>query len=132
MAHVGEESGLHLVGATQVVGLLVQLRVERHHAAVGVLQLAVEPAQLLLAGTQLFQRPQQLLVLLLDLLDGRARTLPGQGGDELVHPLLGDGRNVTRQDLGQRDDRSLTRSRRDDEVVHQATSAQDADPHPGR
>ena len=43
VAHVGQEARLQLVGAAQVVGLLVELGVQRDHAAVGVLQLAVEP-----------------------------------------------------------------------------------------
>ena len=44
VAHVREELRLQLVGATQVVGALVQFGVQGDHAAVGVLQLLVEPA----------------------------------------------------------------------------------------
>ena len=53
VAHVGQEARLHLVGAAQVGRLLVELGVERDDAAVGVLQLAVEPLELVLALAQL-------------------------------------------------------------------------------
>ena len=65
VAHVREEARLHLVRAPQVLGLLVELGVQRDHAAVGVLELAVQPRQLVLPLPQLVERAQQLLVLLL-------------------------------------------------------------------
>ena len=37
-----EEARLHLAGAAQFLGLLLQLGVQRHHPAVGVFQLAVQ------------------------------------------------------------------------------------------
>ena len=43
VAHVRQEPRLQLVGAAQVVGALVELGVQRDDAAVGVLQLLVEP-----------------------------------------------------------------------------------------
>jgi len=49
VAHVGEEAALGLVGAAQEVGALLELGVQRHHAAVGVLQLAVDVQHLVLA-----------------------------------------------------------------------------------
>ena len=76
VAHVREEARLHLVGAPQVIRLLVELRVERDDAAVRVLELAVEALELLLAAPELVERAQQLLVLALDLLEG-VRAAPG-------------------------------------------------------
>ena len=67
MAHVGQEPGLHLVRAPQVLGLLVQLRVEGHDPAVRVLQLGVHAHQILLAPAEVVEDVQQLLVLLLHL-----------------------------------------------------------------
>ena len=69
VAHVRQEARLHLVGAPQVVGLLVELGIQRDDAAIRVLELAVEADQLVLALAQLVQRAQQLLVLLLHLLE---------------------------------------------------------------
>ena len=68
VAHVRQEARLQLVGAPQVIGLLVELGVERDDAAVGVLQLAVEarPAPPGAARSSL-ERAEQLLVLLADL-----------------------------------------------------------------
>ena len=74
--HVGEKARLELVGSSQVIRLLVELGVQRDHAAVGVLQLAVERAQLLLPPAQLVERAQQLLVLSLDLVE-RIAAAPG-------------------------------------------------------
>ena len=115
-----------------MVGLLVQLGIEGHHTPVGVLELAVESSQILFAGAQLLERAQQLLVLELNFFHGSPRALPGQGADDVAHPLRGDHGDVTRNDLRQRDGRPVAGLGRDHEVVHQAPGADDADPHAGR
>ena len=79
MAHVGEEAGLQFVGAPQVVGLFIQLGVERDHAAIGVLQFAIEPRQVRLARADFLQRREQFLVLMLQFLKGVLRTFLDQG-----------------------------------------------------
>ena len=58
-----------------MVGLLVELGVQRDDAAVGVLELAIEPRELVLALAQLGERAQQLLVLLLHLVERRRAAL---------------------------------------------------------
>ena len=82
VGHVREEARLQLVGAAEVIRLLVELRVERDDAAIGVFELAVEVHQLLLLALQVVERAQQRLVLLLDLLD--------QAGRLLARDRLGD------------------------------------------
>ena len=56
VAHVRQEARLHLVGAAQVVGLLVELRVQRDDAAIRVLELAIEPRELLLPFARIRER----------------------------------------------------------------------------
>jgi hypothetical protein len=56
MAHVRQEARFHLVGAPQVVGLLVELGVQRDDAAVRVLELAIEPRELLLPIARVGER----------------------------------------------------------------------------
>ena len=106
VAHVGEEARLHLGGAAQVVGLLVQLGVERHHAAVGVLQLAVELGQLLLRGASSSSRAvQQLLVLPCAPPRAGLRASAGPARRRAGPARRGaTGGEPRRQDLAQRDD----------------------------
>ena len=42
VAHVGQEFRLQFIGAAQVIGLFIQFGVERHHAAIGIFQLAID------------------------------------------------------------------------------------------
>src|SRR5690606_36711048 len=58
---------LDLVGPAQVIRALVELGVERHHAAVGVRELGVEARELLLLALELEQRARKLAVLLPEL-----------------------------------------------------------------
>ncbi len=60
-------------------GALVELRVQRHHAAVGVFELGVQPRQLFLAQPQLFQAAQQVAILLLHLDARIADAMCGDG-----------------------------------------------------
>src|SRR3989475_3509935 len=129
VAHVRQEARLQDVGAAEMVGFLVQLRVERHHAAVLVLQLGVEPHQLVLPAAQLLEHPQQLLVLLLHLLDGVARRLLRQrigypGGRGRRHHV-----GAARHELPQDHARAAARPRVDVERVHEALGADDAEAH---
>ncbi len=52
MAHVGEEFRFQLVGPAKMISLFIQLRVQRHHAAIGILQLPVERGSARLAGPE--------------------------------------------------------------------------------
>ena len=133
VAHVGEEARLHLVRAPQVLGLLVQLGVERDHAAVRVLQLAVEAHQVLLAPAQLVEDVQQLLVLLLHLGQRVLQAFPGQ---LLREPARGRGacRKGDRrgQELLDRDRGPQSGVGLDREAVHQPARAEDAQAHARR
>ena len=132
VAHVRQKARLELVGAPQRIRLLVELGVERDHAAVGVLELGVEARQLLLALAELLERADQLLVLLADLLDRtlrrglrqRARERPERGGAER-------GRSP-REQLADRHGRPLADRRRHLEPVDQAPCARHAQPHARR
>ena len=78
VAHVRQELRLQLVRATQMIGALVQLGIQRDDAAVGVLQFLIEPLQVLLARLQLLELQQDLLVLPADFLHGIGRTIRRQ------------------------------------------------------
>ena len=99
VGHVREEARLQLVGAAQVVRLLVELGVEGHHAAVGVLELAVQVRELLLLALQIVERPQQRLVLLLDLLHQADRLLARDRLRDLADAFGGDQLVPRRQEL---------------------------------
>ncbi len=58
MAHVRQKPRLDLVRAPQMIGFLIQLGVERYHAAVGIFQFAIENPQLFLPLAQFFQNLQ--------------------------------------------------------------------------
>ena len=75
VGHVREEARLQLVGAAEMIRLLIELGVERDDAAVGVFQLAIEVDQLLLLALEVVERAQQRLVLLLDFLHEPGRLL---------------------------------------------------------
>ena len=68
MAHVGEEFRFQLVGAPQVVGLFIQFRVERDDAAIGVFEFPVQLGKFRLPGTNLLQRGEQFVILVLQFL----------------------------------------------------------------
>ena len=65
---IGKEFGLQLRCAPQIVGALVQFRIERDDAAVGIFEFPVEQLQFFLARAQFLKRLQQFLILLFDLL----------------------------------------------------------------
>src|SRR4029453_2486711 len=131
-AHVGEEPRLHLVGAPERVGLLVQLRVEREDTAIGVLELRVQARELLLPLTERVEDTEQLLVLLPDLFQGTPR--------DLTRESLGDGRELAWGDLGrpageelaERDGDPGARLIRDLEMIDQPPGSEHADTHSGR
>ncbi len=49
VAHVRQELRFQFVRAPQMVGALIQLGIQRDHAAIGILQFLIEPFQILLA-----------------------------------------------------------------------------------
>ena len=71
----GEEGGLELRGPPQLGGPVVQLGVERQHAAVGLRQLGVEPVSSAWRSASVVERAHQLLVLVLEL-----RRIASSGG----------------------------------------------------
>ena len=85
--HVRQEARLEFVGAPEVIGLLVELRVERDHASIGVFQLAIEMGQLLLLPLQFVKRTQQFLVLLLNPFDQSLWPQLTNRGHDFVNPL---------------------------------------------
>ena len=132
MAHVRQKARLHLVGAAQVIGLFVELCVQRDHAAIGVFQLAIQPHQLVLALAQLRESLHQLLVLLLHFAQ---RIVRGQGGKlrrELGQPLRRDELGVRGQQLLENHCGAAVRNRANLTLVHQAARAQNAQAHAGR
>jgi hypothetical protein len=128
--HVRQEARLHLPGSLQIIGPLVQLGQQGHHAAVGVLQLLVELGQLLALGADLVERAQELLVLHQQLLDLVARRLPRQLGPQVGDPVRRQVRGAARELLGQDHARPL-RAALDVEPIHQPPGADDPQPHPG-
>ena len=108
VGHVREESRLELVGAPEVIRLLVELGIERHHAAIGVFELAVQVHELLLLSLQVIERAQQGLVLMLDLLDQAGRAaVRAIAVRDLPAPIERDDRMTRRQELLERDRGSL-------------------------
>jgi len=65
---VGQKAGFHLVGAAQMVGLLVELRVQRDDATVRVFEFPVEVQQLVWRSRSSLSAHAPLAVLFLDLL----------------------------------------------------------------
>ena len=115
VAHAGQESRLGLAVAPQLLGTLVELGVQRHHTAVGFLELAVEARELLSARGQLLECAHQLLVLKLQLA-GRIIDL-SQGERIGDFAELGGSRRRLHEPFGDRDRgparRARTRSRND-------------------
>ena len=82
--HVRQEARFQLVGAPQVVGPLVEFGIERHDAAIGVLQFLVQMHQLVAACFQLLKLEQHFAVLLTDFLDRIGRRIARQRLGERV------------------------------------------------
>ena len=99
VGHVREEARLQLVGAAEMIRLLVELGVERDDAAVGVLELAIEVHELLLLALQIVERAEQRLVLLLDLFDQAGGLLARERLGDLPGPSDGDERMARREEL---------------------------------
>ncbi len=131
VAHVGEELRLQLVGAPEVVGLFVQFGVKRHDTAVRVFQFTIDAGQFQLPGANFLQRPEQLLVLKLQLLNGILRTLAGETDRDAGQLRFGDQRGAFGNQLGQHDRGSGAWGRIDLEPVHQPFRADNAEPHTG-
>ena len=78
---IGKELGLQFGGAAQVVGALVEFRIECDHTAVCVLKFAVQQFQFFLPRAQFLECLQQFLVLLFDLFVGAfGRSRPASSG----------------------------------------------------
>jgi hypothetical protein len=114
VADVGQEPALGLVGRGELLGLVVELGVERHHAAVGLLQLfgelvvkrhdaavglfqlGVEAGQFVTLRAHLVESGDELLILRVQLVDGAAGDVPAQPGTDLVHAVRGQPRHTGR------------------------------------
>ena len=132
VTHVGEKAAFQVIDAPQMLGLLIQLGVERHHATVGVLQLAIEPEEVVLPGAQGLERLEQLLVLLLDFHQRVLWPLLGQRLDELVQARSGPQRGGAGEELLQAHDRALARCGRDVDLIHEVVGATQAQAQAGR
>ena len=130
MRHVREEARLQLVGAAQVVGPFVELRIQRHDAAVRVLELAVDPLELLLPRAQFVERAQQLLILLLHLLDRPGGRLGKELSGQSVERLRRQQRRAPREHLLDTD-RGAVLPRLDVERIHQPPGADETETHAG-
>jgi hypothetical protein len=134
VAHVRKEFGLELVGPAQVVRSLVELRIKRQHAAIGVRELRVHPRQLALALLELVERRDQLVVLLLQLFEQGLRTtaqLLFEGGRDRGEVAAGVAGRRARQDLLQRDVRA-SRGAAHLAAIDEPAGADDAEPHARR
>ena len=131
MRHVREKARFQIVGAPQVIRPFVELRVERDDAAIGVFELAVEMRQLQLLPLQLVQRPQQLLILLLHLLDQAPRGPLQHGLGDLTHAVTRDDGAARGQVLFE-GHVGAVRGGVDREAIHQPPRAHDPAPQPGQ
>ena len=128
MAHVAEEPALQLGGLAQRFGALIELSVERDHAAIGFLQLTANLLELLVAGAQFADGAQQLAIGLPHFLF--------RGGKRRAGELLGDLRRIRggkrrfRQFLREHDFGPASWRRLDDEPVHQPAGPDDPEAHP--
>ena len=115
-----QESRLGLVGGAQVRGALVQLRIQRHHAAVRVFELGIQSRQLFLAQPQLFQAAQQVAILLLHFDARVARAMRGDRASERFDARPRERLGASRHVLAQCDRGTASRRGLDLECVHQA------------
>ena len=132
MAHIGQEARLEFVGAAQMIGLLVELRIERDHAAIGVFQLAVQLRQFFLAVPQFVESGEQFAVLVRSSSIGSCRQLPRDRGARWARArrrLAGAPRRAALRAAlpGAAVGRGL-----DIEPVHQPLRADNAEPMPVR
>jgi len=132
VAHVRQEARLELVGAPQMIRLLVELGVEGDHTPVRVFELAVEVLELLLAPAELIEGVDQLLVLPLDFLQRPGRHLPREGCPEAGQALGSEEGGARGEEVAENDLGALARSRGDLELVHQSPGSDDAETHAGR
>ena len=58
MREVGEKAGLEVGNPAQIVGVLIEFRIEGHHAAICILELTIEFGELILLFPQLRQSLQ--------------------------------------------------------------------------
>jgi hypothetical protein len=128
--HVREKARFQIVGAPQVIRPFVELRVERHDAAVGVFELAVEMGQLLLLPLELVQRRQQFVILLLHFLDQAFRAPLQYGLRDLMYRLTCDEAAARGQGLLE-DHIGTVGGGLDREAVHQPPRAHDPAPRTG-
>ena len=133
VADVGQEARLELGGPGEVGRLLVELGVQRQHAAIGLRELLVEPLDL---DLPLARSPrssaQQLLVLGPDL-DVRVRQArPARARGSAEPPVsAGDGGGLGREQLPEHHGGAGPGARLDLEPVAQPPGAEDAQPHAG-
>src|SRR6185369_2867021 len=93
-------------------------------------ELAVEPDQLILPLRELLKRPEQLLVLALDLVDGVRGPEPRQGLGYDYERVRAHEAARARQELAETHGGAAGR-RRDREAVHEPLRPRDAEPHAG-
>ena len=104
MTHVRQEARLGVVGAAQMVCALVQFRVERDHAAIGVFQFAGEPREFFLTFLQFIERRSQLATLPLHFVERTSCARRNGLLGEHCSTFIDSERRLCRQVFHQRDD----------------------------
>ena len=128
VAQAREELRLRVARAAELLGTLVELRVQGDDSAVGLLELTVELGELVPATLQLGERLDQLLVLQLQLAEWPGDDLAGQGRRDRGAIGVAD-RAPWAEALGDDDGCPGNGVRLDLEGVHQPARARDAHPH---
>src|SRR5688500_17077340 len=97
MAHVGEKTRLHLIGAAQMIRPFIELGVKRDDPAVGILELLVDPSEIFLTLPSFCQSAEQFLVLLSDLVERAFGPLASERRGNVGGTLGTDVRDPARQ-----------------------------------
>ncbi len=121
MAHVRKEARLHFIRAAQLLRFFVDFRIQRQHAAIGVLELGVQAREIFLPLAQFVQNAQQLAVFVAQLFHG---VMAGRLGDfhrEARQPVR-RARRMRTETLSEYDGRASGMGL-DAEIVHQTLRA---------
>jgi hypothetical protein len=129
MADVRQYPGFEIGRPAQVLGPFIELHVQCHHPAVGLLQFLIEPLDLQLPLPRFIQGSQELLVLPLNLL-GQVQSGSGfQLRADLCHGVGDQDLSSSRQALSHEDVGPGARAR-DLEMIGETPGAADPKPQP--
>ena len=99
VAHIREEARFHFIRAAQMIRLLVQFSIERNHATIRIVELAVQTGEFLLAMAQLLERLHQLLILFAQFVENIAGFLRRDPLRQIRQRLRRDQRRASWQQL---------------------------------